>query len=891
MVIAHNMKAMNADRQLNIVTSDKAKSSEKLSSGYRINRAADDAAGLSISEKMRHQIRGLYRGANNIEEGVGYCQVADGALNEMHDMLQRMNELCIQAANGTLSDTDRGYIDEEVQLLKAEVDRTCRTTKFNEEYIFRCEDVEEEKPHDVYKLSFTGTPKDLFIYNSSYDADDAYEGVVFRGRRYTWDEINPLMYDKTTHEFREGEYSIRADDDTVLTLICEKGAKLPQVSRKFRTSADGRGIYVNDDLVSWNNVKVAGDQYSFDYHGMRISYTKEAGDSFEDMMLKMTGTVWESTYEAPVESRSVDATFTFGTVYEFMNNTRIQEYLKGKNIKYIIHAEDINDNGTIPYHNPDGSVEYIPFDGIWIEATDEKWNPTNRALWKMTWGEFQGNTVEDRAKLDTIPGKENFGFTCDEDHGKYDWGNLSTDIWVGDYPKKDPDEAKPNQKYPADIQSNDFAEYDPYDPFNFINVGDQNEKVNFYFSVINEVSKEQAIKALDRINIYYPEIKPHDRAEVQTSGNNRVVNTNSSRTDEGKGLNLILRDEYNLGRDYENGKAEYVLKDYAQLNYANGTFSVSYGYDRVGGNMTLSGASSFNINTLKHNIITDGTIQGNRLTASNTNPNINISLSSASGSTLTLNYNYNISNFFAGGGAVISEREGDPNGTYAKVNGKYVNYTWVHEQQGLPRYSVDIKSETNQSLENYFTTTVYPEIAAASEIRLNTNNYPTDVLTGKENYVSAMVTRWQTPFQHPHVIPFETPPEKPEYLRIQCSSNVTDVIWIQKQKLSAYRLGLSNVGTLSEMQATGAIDMVGAALSKLSSVRSLFGAEQNRLEHAYAINQNTHENTQSAESAIRDTDMAKEMVRFSNASILEQSGNSMLVQANQANNIVLSLLQ
>ncbi len=276
MVIAHNMKAMNADRQLNIVTSDKAKSSEKLSSGYRINRAADDAAGLSISEKMRHQIRGLYRGANNIEEGVGYCQVADGALNEMHDMLQRMNELCIQAANGTLSNTDRGYIDEEVQLLKAEVDRTCRTTKFNEEYIFRCEDVEEEKPHDVYKLSFTGTPKDLFIYNSSYDADDAYEGVVFRGRRYTWDEINPLMYDKTTHEFREGEYSIRADDDTVLTLICEKGAKLPQVSRKFRTSADGRGIYVNDDLVSWNNVKVAGDQYSLENMSFmrRISITE-----------------------------------------------------------------------------------------------------------------------------------------------------------------------------------------------------------------------------------------------------------------------------------------------------------------------------------------------------------------------------------------------------------------------------------------------------------------------------------------------------------------------------------------------------------------------------------------------------------------------------------------
>ena len=136
MVITHNVLAMNAERQLNIVNDAKAKSQEKLSSGYRINRAADDAAGLSISEKMRFQIRGLNRGAQNIEDGVSLVQVADGALAEVHDMLQRMNELSIQAANGTLAESDRQDIQKEVDQITEEIDRIGKTTSFNDRYIF-----------------------------------------------------------------------------------------------------------------------------------------------------------------------------------------------------------------------------------------------------------------------------------------------------------------------------------------------------------------------------------------------------------------------------------------------------------------------------------------------------------------------------------------------------------------------------------------------------------------------------------------------------------------------------------------------------------------------------------------------------------------------------------
>lgn len=132
MVVQHNLTAMNANRQLGITTGAQAKSSEKLSSGYKINRAGDDAAGLSISEKMRSQIRGLNKASTNAQDGVSLIQVAEGALNETHSILQRMNELATQAANDTNTSTDdRPAIQKEIDQLVSEIDRIRSTTQFN----------------------------------------------------------------------------------------------------------------------------------------------------------------------------------------------------------------------------------------------------------------------------------------------------------------------------------------------------------------------------------------------------------------------------------------------------------------------------------------------------------------------------------------------------------------------------------------------------------------------------------------------------------------------------------------------------------------------------------------------------------------------------------------
>ena len=137
MVVQHNITAMNANRMLGVTTTGQAKSTEKLSSGYKINRAADDAAGLSISEKMRKQIRGLSQASDNAEDGISCVQTAEGALTEVHSMLQRMNELAVKAGNGTMSEDDRQNVQDEIDQLVDEIDRVSETTKFNETYLLK----------------------------------------------------------------------------------------------------------------------------------------------------------------------------------------------------------------------------------------------------------------------------------------------------------------------------------------------------------------------------------------------------------------------------------------------------------------------------------------------------------------------------------------------------------------------------------------------------------------------------------------------------------------------------------------------------------------------------------------------------------------------------------
>lgn len=192
MIVSHNLLAMNAQRQFGINTKAQATSTEKLSSGYRINRSADDAAGLAISEKMRRQIRGLTQGVANTQDGISLCQVADGALMEVNDMLHRITELSVKSANGTNTDEDRQYIQNEVDEILTEIDRISETTTFNERPLFQGKDLVDTSTTTGTKPSTNGDFFKLF-------------GSSISKTGYMEEPLTPDMVDDSTSTLKGGE--------------------------------------------------------------------------------------------------------------------------------------------------------------------------------------------------------------------------------------------------------------------------------------------------------------------------------------------------------------------------------------------------------------------------------------------------------------------------------------------------------------------------------------------------------------------------------------------------------------------------------------------------------------------------------------------------------------
>ena len=211
MVVQHNLQAMNANRMLGITQGTLSSSTEKLSSGYKINRAADDAAGLSISEKMRKQIRGLDQASSNAEDGISAVQTAEGALQEVTDMLQRMNELAVQASNGTNSQDDRQTIQDEISQLTTEIDRVAETTKFNETYLLKGDGTKTTKTLEAHDAGLTGKLVDNGNGKSTFTADALKVGsaVNIGGTEYN------IVGSKRTSDYSNMKTATAAVGDTI----------------------------------------------------------------------------------------------------------------------------------------------------------------------------------------------------------------------------------------------------------------------------------------------------------------------------------------------------------------------------------------------------------------------------------------------------------------------------------------------------------------------------------------------------------------------------------------------------------------------------------------------------------------------------------------------------
>ncbi len=285
MVVQHNLQAMNANRMLNVTTGQQAKSTEKLSSGYRINRAADDAAGLTISEKMRKQIKGLDQASTNAQDGVSAVQTAEGALTEVHSMLQRMNELAVQSANGTNAQSDRQAIQDEIDQLATEIDRVSETTKFNEIYLLKGDTKTASKAS--FMKSTYAMATDLFAKGGKNKLTEAQlkEELAKGNKVYTKAETN--AGDQTDADIAEAgkDYAYA----TKLYDVNGKEVSAEQIANS--KNADGTAAtnyYVNDKGAVANAITIkAGDAKTknieqFDVNG-ELSFNLHVGaDSAAD---------------------------------------------------------------------------------------------------------------------------------------------------------------------------------------------------------------------------------------------------------------------------------------------------------------------------------------------------------------------------------------------------------------------------------------------------------------------------------------------------------------------------------------------------------------------------------------------------------------------------------
>ncbi len=663
MVIKNNLGAMNAGRHMGIVASGRAKSTEKLSSGYQINRAADNAAGLAISEKMRKQVRGLDRAARNIEDGIGYVQVADGALSEVHDMLQRVNELAVQAANGTNSPSDREHINREVQQIKSEMERIFVTTSFNERKIW------EDTEHPVINVM-----GDLMVQSATPSTPYLSQGITNDN------------YDKISMN----NYSIKLDDDGM--VLSWKGYN----GTDYQTS-----------LIGWDKFN-AQNNWSFQIADYFRPEDKDLFDSAGSPVFDFPVSFSVSSdSQKPDIIKALDGTHIYSYPSTSMTpsfeepNQGGAMYMSGASLVYTAaYASRTNATNNTPFDFDNGSDGYI-------EPSSRNGN--------LIAGP-SATTVAD-ARNDTRPWV--FEFEMD---GIGTVTGTSTQI---------------SYSAPSDREDDDYGHW-----WEWIHWSDG------------------------------------------SSTKSTITHTTSGDL---KGLMGALTGKKSSG--------------------APGLLTSANGGDCDNG----------------------GTIQ--------------------------IAFDLRAQNDYTYGNGQTSD---------------YVGMFWM---------SIDVRPGDTE-------TTIFNKVQDALNNRtvvdLQTNNAQNSYFYNQHyNYKDSpiKVKRYLIDYDYDDID-----------LSIHSGANVIDKIPMKYECLRLATLGMTDTNVLTEEEAGKTLDTLTGALRIVSHQRSVFGAYQNRLEHAFAVDKNASENTQSAESQIRDTDMAKEMIQYSNFNILEQSGTAMLAQANQSNNLALSLL-
>ena len=930
MIVSHNMQAINANRQLNIVTGQQGKSTEKLSSGYKINRGADDAAGLAISEKMRKQIRGLDRASTNAQDGVSAVQTAEGALGEVQDMLQRMNELAVQSANGTNSASDRQAIQNEIDQLSTEIDRVSETTKFNETYLLKGDRNQTRQVSYSFNNNYEQKAATANMYADGasqmhiggYDlngkdwADGTGIEFVDGAKQDDQNAIAKALRDQGVTVTYHSEYVDPSNDNNfqgsvkngyTLTLNGDAAQKYKVVTLDPGTNTQGTAG--NTDGTDKNADGTLKNIASFaiqDVNGNDIAYIKVGGANMESA----DKTNKDKTQSAILTAESVTAA---------KNTNEISQYFDKDGNKIstnsLNHYYSLTSGGTAQANGQVGGVidEEMAVDTTAATATEDDVLTYDGSNWKNGKGnvvDLSSSNIYGITAPESSSAGDTIKFTAAKkataevsDHaGMYDLSQVA-DNYTGD-------DVTLTYKSKVTLGNNNDGTYDT------TQASASADTTLTFTAASATVSTSASLGASDKVTANSTDTAVSAKAQSLTS-----TTTFSYKAGEltVKGsATITLRNDATMGQmDALRGKTvsydgskwtddeghEVDVTQFATVSGAKegDSFSLKKGTGVWEMSYKDDNGNDQNVSVSSDELADYGI--GNVSAATNTAQSVIFKASQwkavAGSTTVTASGMNALSDSVTLKGLGVSLSGGVPsaNDTIKIAQAKWYEDTDTDLENGISLTTANTQYGKISQISG-FTPNAGDQIKLTAptdaSATLSSAPQPSDDLKVRadSNRVFDAVGNETTLDVRAISAKRDIKGDLSLKLHVGADATSNNQIQVNIADMSAKALGVNGmkVDGDDDTNARNAIETIKEALQKVSDQRASLGAAQNRLEHTINNLDNVVENTTAAESRIRDTDIAEEMVTYSKNNILAQAGQSMLAQANQSTQGALSLL-
>lgn len=893
-VVTHNLQGMFSNRQLGIVHTNKKKSTEKLSSGYKINRAADDAAGLTISEKMRRMIRGLTQASANVQDGVSLCQVADGYLDEVHDMLHRTTELAVKGSNGTLTDDDRKAINEEVTALKKEMKRIFNVANFNEIPLF----------HVPYTPEITPPATDMELFHTG---NGNTGGLEFNNVRYNISELQAKGFKIgddgiATEDF---ELSFSLWDGETVDISMKEGDTLAQAKRNYKWTADETGISINNKKAAdWTDVtgpdgskltdtsEFVPGTYTFTHHGMEISFEIDEESSIDEVMAGINGDeiTKPATWDVSVGGATPKSAATILSGSQSINVTNATKDIIDHNYSVVADENGIAIKRTNPNDAADtytsGYTAWNTFkDSSKSSITDENGNPvaTNGGYPVIDWGTDNDSNSESDITFDDTA---RYTYAASDSNVPA----LSFAFGLAESASLDEVSESLSAKMsastvhaPGELTASGTGNYGTISVIAGPSINGNFALQRAYGRDFDDPSKNMTAsinikRAVTGRNLADDVLNPDGTYSVDghtLSPRSVIDGTLVTSISDASPYNETYT-YYKVGDDYYKYRSYYKDEEFTNNYYINDSWeqSVEYTFSGVLNGTDMNNISRSQAEYYKRDIYQTGTYTKKWFFDNESVGKVDAdSLSDdEKNSAISCSNTYDLPQY-------SSSLESEAYGDYTTTSISNPTLTGLEMQS----YDLEFNSEKGKAFSFKYSINVDQAKAINTEAQVG---YVTFKPNGKAYRLFSPNTNGSISEAEFSNFKLNVPEKQ---LDIQAGANAGDIIRMTWSPLNLTIIGMSGVNTTTEESSRASIAMVQNALDVISETRSKFGAYQNRFEHTIRNLDNVVENTQAAESLIRDTDMSKEMVKYAKENILEQVNSSILAQANQSTQGVLSL--